>query len=359
MKYPKLKVSLDKLTANINCVTEKCAAAGIKVCGVVKGFNGLMPAVERFAASDCSQIGTSRMTQIIDFRNHGIDAEMLLLRIPMISEAEDVVRYADMSLNSEPAVVKALDEAAGKAGKVHKVILMADLGDLREGFWDAEQLLDCAVMTENLDNVHFAGIGTNLGCYGSIKPDTGKMEQLVELAEMIEERIGRRLEIISGGATSSYPLVLSGQMPERINHLRIGEGIICSYDLPVLWGLDMEGMSDEIFTFETEIVEVKDKPTHPVGEIFVDAFGQRPVYEDRGIRKRAIAAAGKLDFALNDKIFPAEEGISVVGSSSDHLILDIEDAERDIKTGDTVTFRLSYPSVMYLSNDRYLDVEYI
>ena len=359
MSYPKLKVNLEKLSHNIETVTGKCREKGIDVCGVVKGFNGLGPAVNRFIDAGCSQIGTSRLDQIKDFRESGITCETLLLRIPMISEAYDVVRYADMSLNSEVEVLKALDEAAGRQGKVHKVILMADLGDLREGFWDRQELVECAAMVESMKNLHFSGIGTNLGCYGSIRPDKGKMNSLISIGDEIEKAIGRRPEIVSGGATSSYPLVMDDEMPDGINHLRIGEGIICSYDLPEIWGLDMDDLANDVFTLEAEIIEVKNKPTHPVGEIFIDAFGQKPVYEDRGIRRRAIAAAGKLDFALNDKIFPVDEGIAVIGSSSDHLILDVEDAARETAVGDIVTFRLSYPSLMYLSNDKYVTVEYI
>ena len=124
------------------------------------------------------------------------------------------------------------------------------------------------------------------------------MNELVSIAEAVESAIGRKLEIISGGATSSYPLVLEGAMPPRINHLRIGEGILLAYDLKEIWGLDMSGMRQDVFTLKAEVVEVREKPSHPVGEIFIDCFGRKPEYEDRGIRKRAILAMGKLDFAL-------------------------------------------------------------
>lgn len=356
--YPMLAVDTQKLQHNVKVVADNCRKSGIKIAGVIKGFNGIPDAAEAFVKAGCEQLATSRMDQIIDLKEKGIDAEFLLVRIPMISEAEEVAYYADLSLQSEIKVLEAINEACEKFGKKHGVILMADLGDLREGFWDKGQLVDAAVYVEsNLKNLELKGVGTNLGCYGSIKPTIDKMEDLIAVAEAVESAIGRKLDIISGGATSSYPIVLDGLMPERINHLRIGEGIILAYDLKEIWGLNMDDMYQDVFTLKAEVIEVKDKPTHPVGEIFIDCFGMQPTYEDRGIRKRALLATGKLDYALSDKIFPRAEGVEVIGDSSDHCILDVEECSNAPEVGDVLEFDLSYPSLMYLSNSRYINIE--
>lgn len=359
-QYPKLTVDTRKLYNNIKTVADDCSSQGISIAGVIKGFNGIYEAALQFVKAGCSQLATSRMEQIIDAREKGIDAEFMLVRIPMLSEAEEVAAYADMSLNSEIEVIRAIDRACEKFDRTHSIILMADLGDLREGYWDKDELVETAVYIENeLKNVKLMGVGTNLGCYGSIKPTVDKMNELADIACRIEERIGRELEIVSGGATSSYPLVLDKVMPAKINHLRMGEGIILAYDLQEIWGLDMSRLSQEVFTFKAEVIEVKNKPTHPVGEIFIDGFGRMPEYEDRGIRKRALLATGKLDYALNDKIFPKMKGIELIGASSDHAILDIEDCEEKIKLGDIIEFNVSYPSLMYLTNSRYINIETI
>ena len=359
-QYPKLTVDTRKLYNNIKTVADDCSSQGISIAGVIKGFNGIYEAALQFVKAGCSQLATSRMEQIIDAREKGIDAEFMLVRIPMLSEAEEVAAYADMSLNSEIEVIRAIDRACEKFDRTHGIILMADLGDLREGYWDKDELVETAVYIENeLKNVKLMGVGTNLGCYGSIKPTVDKMNELADIACRIEERIGRELEIVSGGATSSYPLVLDKVMPAKINHLRMGEGIILAYDLQEIWGLDMSRLSQEVFTFKAEVIKVKNKPTHPVGEIFIDGFGRMPEYEDRGIRKRALLATGKLDYALNDKIFPKMKGIELIGASSDHAILDIEDCEEKIKLGDIIEFNVSYPSLMYLTNSRYINIETI
>jgi predicted amino acid racemase len=357
-KYPRLTVHYPKLYHNCKSVVEECAKRGIRVAGVFKGFNGIPDGVKTMIAAGCSQVATSRLDQIASLRQAGIDAEYLLVRIPMLSEIESLVRYADCSLNSEWAVVEAIGEECAVQGKTHGVILMADLGDLREGFWERRELYDLAAHIEyDLSNVNLLGVGTNLGCYGSIKPTYEKLQELCEIAQDIEAAIGRKLDIVSGGATSSYPLVLNDDIPDCVNHLRIGEGIILAYDLQSLWGLDMSDLFQDVFVFKAEIVEIKDKPTYPVGEIFIDGFGRSPEYEDRGMRKRAILAAGKLDYALNDKIFPRLKGIEVIGGSSDHTIIDVEDCEEDLAVGDVLEFYLSYPSLMYLTNSPYITIE--
>ena len=161
----------------------------------------------------------------------------------MLSEVKDVIRLADISLNSEFEVIKALNDEARAQGKLHKVILMADLGDLREGFWDKDEMIKVAEYIENkMINIQLVGIGTNVGCYGSISPTVEKLEELVEIAEKIEERLGRQLEYISGGATSSLMRVWDKNIPKRINMLRVGEGILLARDLDVFYGYDMSDL---------------------------------------------------------------------------------------------------------------------
>lgn len=357
-KYPVLLVNRQKLYENITKVKETCGLHGISIAGVVKGFNGIVEATEQFQLAGCAQIGTSRIEHIIAARQAGIQAKYMMIRIPMLSEAASIVRWADMSLNSEPAVISKLHEECVKQGKRHGIILMADLGDLREGFWDKKALVEEALRIEHeLPLLDLLGVGTNLGCYGSIVPTREKLEELCVIAKEIEDKFGRKLEIVSGGASTSYPLVLSDDMPEGINHLRIGEAITLAYDLKEFWKLDDGGLHTDCFTLEAEIIEIKDKPTHPVGKIFVDCYGATPTYEDRGIRKRALLAMGRLDYAFYDKLRPLDQGVTLVGSSSDHTIVDIQDCEQVWHVGDVMKFALTYPTLMYLSASRYVDVQ--
>jgi len=357
-KYPVIEVDLKKVRHNIDEIVSRCRARGIAITGVVKGFNGILPVMRQFDESDCIGIGSSRFEHIEEARKAGFKKPFLALRVPMLSEIPDLVRLCDISLNSEVEVLKAINLECVKQGKKHSVILMADLGDLREGFWDKDEMTAAAVMVEkDLDNLHLLGVGTNLGCYGSINPTVDKMEELITIAENIETAIGRKLEIISGGATTSLPLVLNNAMPARINHLRCGEGILLGRDLQDLWHVDMSFLHFDVFTVKAEIIELKEKPSHPVGEIFVDAYGNKVEYEDKGIRRKALLAIGKLDVGFTDAFVPRAPGIEVLGGSSDHLILDITDDTAERKVGDTMEFDVRYSTMMFTTASRYLRVE--
>ena len=358
--YPCLEVNLGYLKENVEVVVKNCGKYGISVAGVMKGPSGIPECSRQFQDGGCRYIASSRIDQLAAAVESGISIPTLLIRIPMLSDVQNVIRYADYSLESEISVLEALNEEAGRQHKTHRVIIMADLGDLREGFWDKDEMVEvCARVENDLAHLELAGVGTNVGCYGSVLATPEKLEELVVIARRVEKRIGRKLEIVSGGASSSYMRVLDGNIPEGITNLRIGEQILLARDLDVFYGYDLRDMHQDVFTLKTELIEVKVKPTHPVGELGVDAFGRKQHYEDRGIRKRALAAIGKVDYGSIEEIFPREPGVEVIGASSDHTILDIQDAKRDLQVGDVLEFDIDYASLVYLSNVRDVRIEFV
>lgn len=348
-QYPQLEFDLALLRSNADAVISRCRGMGIRVCGVVKGVDGLPEAARVLHAAGAAELGTSRLEQVARCRAAGVPGPWLLIRIPGLTELPDVVALCETSLQSEWPTLLALEEECLRQNKTHRVIVMTDLGDLREGFWDKKELVDvCERVERDLPHVHLAGIGVNLTCYGSTKPTPEKMNELVGLARQVEQRIGRKLEIVSGGATSSFTLVHWGTMPVGVNHLRIGEAILLGKDLQVDWGIrDMDYLRMDALTLRAEVVEVKDKPTYPIGEFAIDAFGRKPVYEDRGIRRRAILALGRADVGELESLIPREPGLTVIGGSSDHCIVDVEDCPRRLQVGDIVEFSLCYSHMLY------------
>lgn len=348
-QYPQLEFDLALLRSNADAVISRCRGMGIRVCGVVKGVDGMPEAARVLRAAGAAELGTSRLEQVAKCRAAGVPGPWLLIRIPGLTELPDVVALCETSLQSEWPTLLALEEECLRQNKTHRVIVMTDLGDLREGFWDKKELVDvCERVERDLPHVQLAGIGVNLTCYGSTKPTPEKMNELVGLARQVEQRIGRKLEIVSGGATSSFTLVHWGTMPAGVNHLRIGEAILLGKDLQVDWGIrDMDYLRMDALTLRAEVVEVKDKPTYPIGEFAIDAFGRKPVYEDRGIRRRAILALGRADVGELESLIPREPGMTVIGGSSDHCIVDVEDCPRRLQVGDIVEFSLCYSHMLY------------
>ncbi len=360
-KYPQLEVDLSILRSNARQVITHCQQQGIRVCGVVKGVDGLPEVARAMRLCGAEELGTSRLEQVERCRAAGVGGPWLLIRIPGLSELPDVVRLCETSLQSERVTLDALEEECVLQGKTHRVIVMADLGDLREGFWDKDEMVDVCVHVEReLPHVELAGVGVNLTCYGSTKPTPEKMQALLDIAARIEKRIGRKLEIISGGATSSYTLVHWGTMPAGINHLRIGENILLGKDLQVNWGIqDMDYLRMDGFTLRAEVVEVREKPTYPIGEFAIDAFGRKPVYVDRGIRRRAILALGRADVGELESLIPREAGLTVIGGSSDHCIVDVEDCPRRLEVGDIVEFSLCYSHLLYATSRSDITIQFV
>jgi len=359
-KYPALVVDHKKLRDNMKFYVDTCARAGIDVAGVIKVTGGMKSVALDYEAAGAKWIASSRVEHLRRAKEAGVKVPTLMIRIPMLSELDEILEVCDYSLQSELAVMKELNDLALAAGKVHKVVLMADTGDLREGWFDYDELVEVATIVENeLKGLHLAGIGTNLGCTGSIMPTPDKMELLADLATRIEQSIGRELEIVSGGASSSMMPVFDGKMPAKINMLRIGEAAFFgarnvlreSYHIK-----EVEDRTDEPIVLEAEIVELKTKPSYPIGEFGVNAFGEKPVYIDKGDRLRALLVVGANDFADCGNIEPMIEGATIEGASSDHTILDIEESKTSYQVGDIITFRLNYNALMMLSGNENVKV---
>jgi predicted amino acid racemase len=274
----------------------------------------------------------------------------LLIRIPMISQAADVVAYADISLNSEIAVVKALSAEALKAGKKHKVIMMIDVGDLREGclFEDALALADEIIAQEG---IILAGIGANYSCFGGVLADETNLNQLLYVKNAVEKKHGIKLEYVSAGNSCSYHVMEAGIIPAGVNHFRLGEIILLGIDVQI--SKAFFGAHRDVFILAAEIVELKDKPSKPFGKIGVDAFGCVPVFPDYGIRKRAILAVGRQDCRIED-LTPRTEGAAIIGASSDHMIVDLTDCKETFKVGDILEFDLAYGALLALSTSEYV-----
>lgn len=358
--YPMLQINTQKIYENAKILIEMCNKNNISITGVIKGFNGINKITEEFIRAGCSHIASSRLDQLIEVRRQGHKINTLLLRLPMLNEIDEMVRYADISLNSEIKTVELIEEACEKHNLQHGIVLMMDLGDLREGFIDSKELVELALHIENnLQHVKLKGIGTNLGCFGSVKPSVENLGRLGLIAEEIESKIGRKLDIVSGGETTSLPLVFQGRMPKQINNLRVGEAILLNRDLPDLWNTNIPGLHQDTFILKAQIIEVKNKPSYPIGEQFLDSFGNKPDFEDNGVRRRALLAVGRQDFGQYDKLIPVDSGLQVIGCSSDHLIVDIEDCSRKLEVGDIMEFYMYYGPMLFLTSSDWVNKTYI
>ena len=187
MQYgPYITIDLNKIEHNARTVVALCKKHGIEVCGVTKATCGMPQVARAMLLGGVACIGESRMKNIHRLKANGVATEYTLLRIPPLSAAEDIVTSVNMSLNSELSVIQALSEAAFRRGLTHNIMIMVDLGDLREGVWP-DDLLPMVREVVELPGIRIAALGTNLSCYGGVKPSEKNMGQLVEYARQIED----------------------------------------------------------------------------------------------------------------------------------------------------------------------------
>ena len=350
-KNPRLDIYLDKIRNNSENIKTLCSKHGIKVVGITKGCCAITEVGQAMIDGGINILGDSRIGNLKGLKKAELKAETMLIRIPMLSEVDRVLDWADISLNSEISVVKLLSQEALKKKILHRIILMIDLGDLREGIMP-DDALQMVGKIRKLPGVKIIGIGANFCCISGVMPTRRNLTKLVKLAEEIENNFRITLEVISGGSTSVLKLVEDDLIPDKINQLRIGIGILLGQDDVRL--RNIAGTYQDTFILTAEVIEVKEKPSLPQGEIGRDAFGEVPVFQDLGIRKRAILAIGKQDIHLNSLV-PMKKEVKIVGASSDHLIIDINDFKKEVKVGDEVKFRLNYPALLYSTTSKYIN----
>jgi predicted amino acid racemase/arginase family enzyme len=352
MPGPQVTIDLEKIESNTRTVAAWCAAAGISIFGVTKGSCGMPQVARAMLRGGVAGLGESRLENIRRLRESGIEAKIMLLRSPPLSLIDEIVRSVDISLNSELTVIRELSRVAERMGRVHDIILMIDLGDLREGIWP-DDLVPTVEQILELPGIRIAGLGTNLTCFGAIIPTEVNLGQLTDLTQTVRARFALDLTYISGGNSSSLPLLLSGGMPKGINHLRIGEAILQGGRDTFLDQPRAE-LDRDVFLLSGELLEVKTKPSMPIGVSGVDAFGGRPVFKDIGERLRGIVNIGREDANI-EGLLPVQPGVTVLGASSDHLILDVSEAAPRPKVGDKVNFRMSYGALLAAMTSEYVE----
>ncbi len=351
MSHPHVSIDLEKIERNARAIVGLCARHGIEVIGVTKCTCGHPEVARAMLAGGVSAIGESRLENLQRLGAAGVRTSCWLLRIPPLSEVDDVVALADVSLNSELAVLERLSQAALRRGQAHAVVLMVDLGDLREGIWP-DDLLAFAREAAKLAGVRIIGLGTNLACFGGVAPSEQNMRRLVAHARLIEQALGVRLRLISGVNSSGLELIASGRMPTEVNHARIGEAILLGRE--TLHRRAWPGTAQDAFLLHAEVLELKQKPSLPAGERAEDAFGHVPAFEEHGVLLRAIVNVGREDVDVAG-LSPLDSRLRILGASSDYLVLDASAASGALRVGDEVVFAPNYAALLAAMTSQYVE----
>jgi predicted amino acid racemase len=348
----RVEIDLDKLGNNVEVLLNLYRSKKISIMGVTKGVCGIPEIAQVLVNNGIRILADSKIANLKKMREAKIKAEFVLLRTPSLREVNQVIKYADISINTEIAVIKSLSSAAMSYNIQHKIILMVDMGDLREGILPAD--LDGFIHEVlQLPGITIVGIGANFACLGGVKPTEEKMNSLSLLATHIEEEFLLPLTYVSGGNSANYNWFMASENVGTINNLRIGESIILGRE--TLDRKRIPNLYTNAFTFVAEVIESKIKASFPEGETGQNAFGVSTQFRDRGQIRRVILGVGRQDVLVSG-LTPRLD-IEILGSSSDHTVIDAKGT--DLKVGDEVAFDLNYGALLSVMSSPFVAKKYI
>jgi predicted amino acid racemase len=324
----------------------------MEVYGVTKATCGDPSVARSMLDGGVKGIAESRIENIRRLRENGVRAPMMLLRTPMQSQVKQVVELADISLNSEPKILKELSDAALEAGVKHKVIIMVEMGDLREGEI-MEETPDLLRETSDMEGLELHGIGMNLACFAGVIPTRKKINEFENFVAKQEKSLGMEFKMVTGGNSGNIPMLMDDPSEGRIGHLRIGEGILLG--LETAYRKRIPGTHQDAFVLEAESIETKRKPSVPYGTITQNAFGEIPEFKNLGEIQRLVLALGRQDTILED-LTPIDPDLSLIGGSSDHMV--IHDMKNTYRVGHIVKFIPSYGALVSLFTSPYVRKSY-
>jgi predicted amino acid racemase len=300
------------------------------------------------------EICDSRVSNLKLIKEINPEIQTVYIKPPAKRSIPQIVKYADASFNTEIQTIKWLSEEAVKQDKLHKVIIMIELGDLREGVM-GEELMDFYDAVFRLPKIRVTAIGSNLNCLHGVMPSEDKLIQLSLYKQLIEAKFNRKIPWVTGGTSVVLPLLKKKQVPKGINHFRIGETLFFGNNL--VTNEIFPHMSNDIFTLYAEIIELHVKPIIPIGEMEANPSGVVYEIDEENIgktTKRAIIDIGLLDISP-DFLILEDSRLSILGASSDMIVIDLGDSGNAYKVGDLISFKLKYMGALGIMNSNYID----
>jgi predicted amino acid racemase len=348
-----VKLYRDKLKHNYQFLDKLFKERNIEWGVVSKLLCGNKDFIQELINLGVREIHDSRISNLKVIKALDPSIQTVYIKPPAKRSIKSVVKYADVSFNSEFWTIKMLSEEAERQGKDHKIIIMIEMGDLREGVM-GEDLLDFYGQVTRLPNIVISGIGTNLNCLHGVMPSQDKLIQLSLYKQLIEAKFNIQIPWVSGGTSVAVPLMLMNMRPMAVNHFRVGETLFFGNDL--FTEEPIEGMRSDVFKLYAEIIELAEKPVVPIGILGTNVEGKRTEIDEADFSKtslRAILDIGLLDMQP-EYLSPEDEDIKIAEASSDMLVLDLGKAARSYKVGDLVSFRIKYMGALRLMSSDYI-----
>ncbi|MCZ4354877.1 alanine/ornithine racemase family PLP-dependent enzyme [Roseovarius aestuarii] len=340
MSCPRIEVDLSKIRRNTQTLVKRLGPRGIGVTGVTKAVCGHPAIAQAMLDGGAVGLADARISNVQRLRAAGMTGPITLIRSPMLSQADQVIQSCEESYNTEVLVISALAAAAIRNRSVHGIVLMVEMGDLRDGILP-ENLKGIAQQVMQMSGVTLKGIGANFACLSGLAPTRSQMSTFCDLANEIEGVCGPILKVVSGGNSANLPWALGERATGRVNDLRLGEAILLGVE-PVS-GEQICGMHTDAFTLVAEVIETDAKPPPSPIALIDPTTARLRIVSTNAASARMILAMGQQDTDIPGLSMPS--GSTLIGATSDHLVIG---TPRTLpKVGSEVRFQINYKALMH------------
>ena len=347
-------IDIQKLKSNFDYLNSLFKKNNIEWSIVTKLLSGNKLFLSELLKFDIKQVCDSRVSNLKEIKSINPEIETIYIKPPAKRSIPSIVKYADISMNTESETIKLLSKEAKKQNKVHKIIIMIELGELREGVL-GEDFIAFYESIFKLENIQVVGIGTNLSCLYGVLPNHDKLIQLSLYEQLIEAKFDKLIPYVSGGSSVTIPLIFQNLLPKGINHFRVGETLFLGTD--VYNNSNFKKMHSDVFSLHTEIIELIEKPTVPMGEMGTNVEGESFEFDEENIGEtsyRALIDIGLLDVET-EHLELIDKEIQIAGASSDMIVIDLGKNLNNYKIGDLIEFKLDYMGILRIMNSKYIE----
>jgi len=337
MSTPRIEINLGSIRSNAKAISAGLNELGIEVLGVTKLVCGDTRISRAICEEGINRLGDSRIKNLQRLSQAGISAELGLLRISHPGEAQEVVKTCSWSMQSQLQTLAALNRAAGDASTSHGVLLMVEMGDLREGALPKE-LPGLMRFVLGAGSLYLEGIGVNMACFGGILPSQAFLDQFLSLKRSLEGEFQIHFKTVSFGNSAVLSQALSRDLC-GLNQVRIGEALFLGREPGT--GQPLEGLKTDSFRLIGSVLECLEKSREPYGgKRSKNAFGEVVDFEGTKGKFHVLVDLGRQDTNPSSLKNPEFE---IIGGSSDYLVLR---SPVKVDLGSEIIFTGNYEAVL-------------
>lgn len=349
-----ITLNKEKLEHNYKQLDQLFKENQIEWAAVVKLLCGNELFIKQVLDLGIKEVCDSRISNLKTIKTLAPEVQTVYIKPPAKENVKEVLKYADVTFNTEYETIKLISDTAVEMGITHKILIMIELGELREGVM-REEFVNFYQKVFNLPNIKVTGIGSNLTCMYGVLPSEDKLLQLCLYKQLVEAKFNQVIPYISGGASVTIPLIYNKTLPNDVNHFRVGDSLFLGSN--IIHNTTFSNLNADVFKLYAQIIELNEKPYVPSGELGYNMSGEKKEFEGMEpgeIGFRAIVDIGLLDIE-DTHLFPVNKNLSIIGASSDMMVIDLKNNESQLEVGDFIEFKMDYMGVLRIMNSDYIE----